>query len=147
MVPVFERKPASRTSTGRTNRDAAAASTLPVAAPNAARRVKSDDREETKLSAPGRVSRVTSNTPRVDACESLETHRGGEARVLERGSSERLRALSQPRESTAQMRERVAQNLKDDFDRHAANIVSQCVYGCSARACCVLQGECATHLV
>lgn len=139
MVPVFERKPASRTSTGRTNRDAAAASTLPEPArdaaaasklpepPDAARRVKSDDVSggtTLKTGVPGRVPRVTSNTPRVNACESLVTHRGDEARVLERGSSEKLKALSQPRDSTAQMRERVAQNLKDDFDRHAASIVS-----------------------
>jgi hypothetical protein len=135
MVPDLERKPASRKSTGRTNRNAVAASTLPVAAPNAARRqgVKSDDvsfkGEQTKPTAQGRVSgvsSVTSNThsERVNACELFETHRSDEDGALERSSRERLRALSQPRENTAEMRERVAQNLKDDFDRHAASIVS-----------------------
>ena len=87
-LPPFERKPASRTSTGRTNRDAAAAAAS-IVAPNAAKRVRSGD----------------------------VNFQGTETSGEQTKSSRSSRPPAQEREGTAEMRDRVATNLKDDFDR------------------------------
>ena len=86
-LPPFERKPASRTSTGRTNRDSAAAAAS-IVAPNAAKRVRSGD----------------VNFKGTETSEQTK-------------SSRSRRPPAQEREGTAEMRDRVATNLKDDFDR------------------------------
>lgn len=104
VLPAFARKASSRTSTGRTNREA-----LEPAEPQ---HVHTKRMHSTPATGDGGANLDGELAATKDRRRSADS--GGSSAISAHYNS---RPIQTKREGTGQMRDRVAMDLKDDFDR------------------------------